>query len=389
MKNMPNILFKCFLLLNFLHPSAAIAEGKRFTVKIIIPASVNEKDIIINYDDGNNDIKVPPHFVNHEMTISGNYISRYATISIYPKEDGKFNGASYSVNQAAAVINFSGDAKSPHLVNAMDIKKMGEEKLQSFIAAAQKERNDYWEAHSEAIMDLSSPERKIFFEKRKAEEDKKIQFLINNKSQYYSFWIFRTDMVYMGSNVPYGYPRLTGAALRQLYDSIFPDKLKKSPEGAVVLKILAAMNVRKNAMAPDFTTTDIYRHPISLHDYRNKYVLLNFWASWCGPCVAELPAIKKIRDTYTSDQLEIIGSTVNDDTTAFLNAAAKYKMSWTKIFNNKTLEKAYGIAGVPVLLLIDPSGKIIYERDEESSPEIDSLPLLQQLLKERLHRNIQ
>lgn len=377
---MPSILFKCLLLLTFLRPSAI--EGKHFTVKIIIPATVNEKNLVINYDDGKDNISVTPNFVNHEMTISGNYFSRYATIRIYPKEGEKFNGGSYWIANKAAVIDFSPAQKSPRLVNALDIKKTGGDKLQTFIEAVQKDKDDYWEAHATAIMDLNSPERLIFFDKIKAVEDKKLQFLINNKSTYYSFWIFRTEMVYMGASVPPGYQHITVATLRKLYHSIFPDSLKNSVEGATVLAILAGRDVRKNAMALDFTTTDISHHKIALHDYRNKYVLLNFWASWCSPCVAELPTIKKIRDTYNTNQLEIISNTVHDDSTAFLAAVEKYKISWIKVFNDEALAKLY-TAPLPLLLLIDKSGEIIYERNEELTSEIDSLPLLQRLLKER------
>ncbi|HEY9259307.1 TlpA disulfide reductase family protein [Chitinophaga sp.] len=382
---MPNILFKCLFALTFLRPSPSVAEDKRFTVKIIIPAGVNEKNIVIWYDDGKDErIYVSPHFVNHEMTMSGSYISRYATVTITRKEDEKFSGGTYWVNQSPALINFYRAPKSPRLVNAIDVKKTVGDKLQSFIANVEKERDDYWNTHSTAIMDLNSRERKIFFDKRKAVEDKKIQFLLNNKSQYFSFWLFRTDMVYMAGGGPYGYPRITGAQLRELFYSTFPDSLTNSAEGATTLATIATFEVQKNTMAPDFTTTDIYQHPIALRDYRNKYVLLNFWASWCVPCVAELPAIKKIRDTYNTDQLEIIGSTVHDDSTAFLNAVAKYKITWTKIFNDKALQKAYVKSGVPLLLLIDKSGKIIYDREEELPTGIDSLPLLQRLLKERL-----
>ncbi|MGO4290284.1 TlpA family protein disulfide reductase [Chitinophaga sp. RAB17] len=379
---MPSILFKCLLLLAYLHPS--IAEDKRFTVKIIIPATVNEKILVIDYDDGKDVIKVAPHFVNHEMTISGNYFSRYATIHIYPKEGEKFNGGSYWVANKTAFIRFSPAQKYPRLVNALDVKKSGEEKLQSFIGAAQKDKDDYWKMHAAAVMDLNSPERQVFFDKIKTVEDKKLQFLINNKSQYYSFWIFRTEIVYMGASVPPGYQHITVATLRKLYHSIFPDNLKNSPEGAAILAILAGREVRKNAMAPDFITTDIYQHKIALQDYRNKYVLLNFWASWCTPCVAELPAIKKIRDTYSTDQLEIISNTVHDDSTAFLATVAKYKISWIKVFNDEPLGKSFAATALPLLLLIDKSGKIIYERNEELTNEIDSLPLLQRLLKERL-----
>lgn len=101
---------------------------------------------------------------------------------------------------------------------------------------------------------------------------------------------------------------------------------------------------------------------LKLSDYagKDKYVLLDFWASWCGPCRAAMPELKALNDKYASKGLEVIGVVVSDKLEDHFKAAEALNVTWTQIFDNKNeLGALYGIEGIPTLILLDKDGTIL------------------------------
>lgn len=116
-------------------------------------------------------------------------------------------------------------------------------------------------------------------------------------------------------------------------------------------------------IASDFTVTDPMGKPVSLHDYRGKYVLVDFWASWCGPCRAENPNVVRTYRNYHSDKFDILGVSLDDKKEQWLKAIKKDNLQWRqgsdlKAWNSQVVEE-YGIKGIPFNMLLDPKGKII------------------------------
>lgn len=101
---------------------------------------------------------------------------------------------------------------------------------------------------------------------------------------------------------------------------------------------------------------------VSLSDYvgRGKYVLVDFWASWCGPCRAEMPTIREVWDRYDRSQLDILGVAVSDSRAASLKAIKELELPWPQILDaGKIPTKLYGINGIPHLILFGPDGTIV------------------------------
>ncbi|HMI05819.1 MAG TPA: TlpA disulfide reductase family protein [Pedobacter sp.] len=113
----------------------------------------------------------------------------------------------------------------------------------------------------------------------------------------------------------------------------------------------------------DFTQNDTEGKPVRFADFKGKYVLVDFWASWCGPCRAENPNVLKAYNQYKDKNFTVVGVSLDDKGENWKKAIKDDNMPWTQVSDLKgwknEVSTYYGIMGIPSTLLVDPQGKII------------------------------
>ncbi|HEX5026902.1 MAG TPA: TlpA disulfide reductase family protein [Agriterribacter sp.] len=180
-----------------------------------------------------------------------------------------------------------------------------------------------------------------------------IKFVKENPASYVS--AFQLAQTFSYDVVP--------TELEPLYNGL-ADEVKMSYFGQAVKKSLdASKTTAIGSVAPDFTLNDVNGKPVSLAAYKGKYTLVDFWASWCGPCRQENPAVVRAYNTYKSKGFDILGVSLDEKKDKWEQAIQQDKLAWTHVSDlkgwNSDAAALYGIKAIPMNYLLDKEGKII------------------------------
>ena len=136
------------------------------------------------------------------------------------------------------------------------------------------------------------------------------------------------------------------------------DNMKAQEAGKKIQRSLVA-----GAKFPDFDEKDLVGKPVSVANYKGKVVLVDFWATWCQPCVGELPNVIAAYEKHHDKGFEIVGVSLDQDEQRLKNFIKQKNVTWQQYFDGKgwgnKLAQKYGIQSIPATFLLDGEGKII------------------------------
>ncbi len=155
------------------------------------------------------------------------------------------------------------------------------------------------------------------------------------------------------------------------------------PLAAILAALLLAAGGRAatlpSVLAPDIGRTDLKGATVHLQDYRGRVVLVNFWATWCGPCLGEIPTFVAWQREFGAAKLQIIGVSMDDDAAPVRRFTKKTPLDYPVVMGDAALARDYGgVLGLPATFLVDASGAIVSRHIGETDlkslhAEIDAL----------------
>jgi peroxiredoxin len=184
--------------------------------------------------------------------------------------------------------------------------------------------------------------------------DQRIRALLDTTSDRIAATFFISDFLvkeYPFSDVEYYYERLS------------PRVKKTYPGKQLTQKISELKQVNIGGIAPEIDLPTPDGATLKLSSLRGKYVLVDFWASWCGPCIAEVPNVKAVYDKYHDRGFEILGVSLDDKSDKWKAAIEKHALGWPHVSSLKgwscPVAAQYNVTGIPKTFLLDREGRII------------------------------
>ncbi|WP_346319947.1 TlpA disulfide reductase family protein [Chitinophaga sp. YIM B06452] len=197
------------------------------------------------------------------------------------------------------------------------------------------------------------------------------QFIADNPGSYLSL-----EMLPMVLSVPYKLEEL-----EPLFYTLAPAVRNTAAGKKMAGQIIKLKTIGVGSLAPDFEQNDTSGVPVKLSSFRGKYVLVDFWASWCHPCRADNPYLVKSFNKYKDRNFTVLGVSLDrpNDREKWLKAIHDDGLAWTNVsdlaFWKNAAAKLYGVHAIPQNYLVDPSGKIIAQdlHGEELDKKLNEL----------------
>jgi peroxiredoxin len=152
----------------------------------------------------------------------------------------------------------------------------------------------------------------------------------------------------------------------------------------VLVSLSCHAAVTPQSTAPDFTLRSAAGPNLRLHEQRGQVVLINFWASWCGPCRQEMPHLSRLYDKYKSAGFVLLAVNIDDDAKVGANTAARWGLKFPVLLDtDKSVSRLYALGSMPATVLLDRDGKVRFmHRGYREGMEASYEQQIRELIKE-------
>jgi peroxiredoxin len=339
------------------------ANGQAASASIHFPEEITKMNAQVLFNDGLDGIDDIP-VKTSSLNISNPFYGRYAEIYVIvdPNNDSEQSFQFYVDDKPSNIVFIRKDGElildKLNSKNYLSADDLGKPTLEASTEPIYKKMQDFIEKEGDSLNDTLVSNRGVQLAHELSNTT--VDFIKTHSTSYFAFQSLKR----VAPTNKYTTDSLVSVFKR------FPTSFTSSREGTEILEKLTGFSLKTGMDAPNFTMRDIEGNEIDLNVYRGKHVLLNFWASWCVPCLAEMPAVVSIGKSTPKDKLELIFMSSDKDPNAMNRAIERYEMKGVHIVSDKRIIQKYGAQAIPKLYLIDPNGKIIYNRDyDEKSPE--------------------
>jgi len=340
---------------------------------IILDKSINPNNLSCTYYDGKNNLIVSDTFINSSLRLRAKFYSDFASFHVTYRLSNSISYVNdFFINDRASKIILYIDPNEKYdilryrgLISAIPIyDTTGNKFFKEMVRYRKKEAravSELWEKHGNDIMlndSLSLLNQKLF----KSLNIQTLSFLKRHPKNYFAFWYFRTQIVETSIN----FLKSETAYLKGLVtslNSVFPKNYAGSSEG---LEMITRLNgiidpILVDMLAPGFAIPDVKGNKIQLTDFKGKYILIDFWATWCAPCLNEIPFFKKIRSQFSDEKLIIIGVNKDKSIEVLNEAINKMDLNWIHLFDEgNKIQNLFGVVSFPTAILINNKGVVIY-----------------------------
>jgi thiol-disulfide isomerase/thioredoxin len=362
---------------------------KSIDLTITIDSTIDKKSIEMSFFNGNVDADIKDSFENNVLKLKIPFYTEYLPLKLkYKPETGitssflfflKDQKANVLVKQSKGLILFK---NSNAILISDTVSNILYREFWKCRDTTAKKMNKLYEKHQGDVFKVDSLS-KLRDKYLKELNQESMNFFSEHSSEYFSLYYFWSQVV----NVSTHFFKNDSSYLRSLvifFKNTYPKKYQKSYEGQNILLILEGTikppNV--NTISPDFSISDINGKRISSESLKGKYILYDFWASWCPPCLASIPFLKELKSKYSSKQFMIIGINTDAQIQEMRKTIINKNINWNQIFDsNHDIFNKFAIGPIPTFILVDREGKIVFRgvgSDDQFklSKMLDSLILL-------------
>lgn len=357
-------MYKLWLILLCFVSAAATAQEKKFVVRGSLPATAKKYNALLSWNNGNGaeEVKVVDGKFELKGEIDEPVMATLMLQEANPAKGKVFDMTEYRRNNLTffldeGIITIASKTwlseavvKGSAIVNdyykyQQQIKQLQEleDKIGDVYYSYGQAKNR--EATNQ-LMEMFNVSQNLFA----AEQ---LKFVKNNPSSPVSLYMVEQAL---GMDMD--------AAKSEPMFLLLSEGLRNSKKGKQLEEMIAVgKKSMVGAVAADFTQPTADGKMISLSSFRGKYVLVDFWASWCGPCRAESPNLVKAYEQYKPKNFEIFGVSLDQSKDKWLKAIKDDKYTWPQVGDMKGWDNAasqqYGILGIPFNMLIDPNGVVV------------------------------